>query len=76
MQLFYDDESDILYIRVQPEATTEDTFDYGDYLSIEYDAERQVVGIEITNASQHMPLEERLRLIHKLAETASATAAD
>jgi uncharacterized protein YuzE len=74
MQLFYDDESDILYIRVQPDATTADTLDYGDFLSIEYDAQQQVVGIELTNASQHMPLEERLRLIHKLAETATAAA--
>jgi uncharacterized protein YuzE len=74
MQLFHDDESDILYIRVQPDATTADTLDYGDFLSIEYDAEQQVVGIEIANASQHMPLEERLRLIHKLTETAIAAA--
>lgn len=74
MQMFYDDESDILYIRVRDDATTHDTLDYGDYLSVEYDANQQVVGIEITNASRHMPLDERLRLIHKLAETATAVA--
>ncbi|HMH51100.1 MAG TPA: DUF2283 domain-containing protein [Candidatus Acidoferrum sp.] len=53
MKIEYDPEADALYIQVR-EADAADNIDIEDGVSVDVDAERHIVGLEILEASKRM----------------------
>ena len=53
MEIEYDPEADALYIQVR-EADAADNIDIDDGISVDVDAERHIVGLEILDASKSL----------------------
>ena len=53
MKIEYDPEADALYIQIR-EATAHDNIDIEDGVSVDIDADRHIVGVEILDASKRL----------------------
>lgn len=69
MEMCYDDEHDILYMRLS-DATTDDSEDLNRHVTVEYDSARNIVGIQIMDVSECLPEVDSAKLAQAVANVA------
>ena len=57
MNIFYDDKTDLLYLRLDPRTQEVTNKRVSDELVIDIGDDQKIIGIEILNASKHIDLE-------------------
>ena len=62
MKIEYDPEADALYIQVR-EADVDDNIDIEDGVSVDVDADRHIVGLEILDASKRLTASELANIV-------------
>jgi uncharacterized protein YuzE len=69
MQMYYDDEHDILYMRLS-DAETDDSADINAHVTIEFDRARNIVGIQIMDVSECLAPEDSAKLARAVVRAA------
>lgn len=69
MEMYYDDEHDLLYMRLS-DAMTDDSEDLNRHVTVEYDSARNIVGIQIMDVSECLPQEDSAKLARAAAKVA------